>query len=79
MDNIGIYVVSFFLVASNLFWAMLTLKLVNKLMSRSYYEYVQAQKLKRSGDVGFRDNTADVIDPVDEKQAQEINSLLGIV
>ena len=65
-------------VATNVFWSMLTLKLVNKIMSRSYYEYVQAQELKTQKPVSVS-QPEQYIDPGDERQAQDMNSLVGIV
>lgn len=35
-------ILAFLLIASNVFWAWVTNKLVNKLMSRNYFEFKQA-------------------------------------
>lgn len=73
-------VLSLLLVATNLFWAMLTLKLTNKLMSRSYYEYVQAENLKKPPKSNRKKELAEEeFDPIDVKQAQDMNSLMNII
>lgn len=65
------------LLGSNLFWAVMCNRLINKLMSRSYAEYEQAQALRTP-----RAPEHPSVEPIDhdaERQAQEINSILGVV
>lgn len=68
------------LLASNIFWAKICYDLVNKLMSGSYYNYEAAKALKRPRVLKTQvDDDPMVIDPVDLKQAQEMNSLIGVM
>lgn len=64
------------LIASNCYWAYLHYILTNKLMSRNFYEYQQAQALL-SPEVTYT-HPVEHIDPVDERQARDMNSLVGI-
>lgn len=70
---IGILV--FLMLAQNVFWAKVCLNLTNRLMSRSYAELKQAElkPISRPAQVPEEFN-----DPVAERQAQELNSLLGM-
>jgi hypothetical protein len=79
LDLISLIIVSTLFVATNAFWAMLTLKLVNKLMSRSYFEYVQAEALSKPQPVSAHVENSESIDPTDLRQAQDMNSLIGVV
>ena len=59
--------------ASNTFWAVVCLKLTNRLMSRNYHEFVSATKkvVPRK-----RDDAADGPDAFAEAQAEQLNSLM---
>lgn len=65
------------LLASNLFWAVLVNRLLNKLMSRSYAEYEQAQALRIPK--APEHPSVDDVDHDADRQAREINSILGVV
>jgi hypothetical protein len=69
---------SVILVASNVFWARLVKELTAKVMSRSHYEFVQAEKLKEPRPA-VRMSEDDQIHPDDERQAQVLNSFFGVV
>lgn len=64
------------LVAQNVFWAKVVLNLTNRLMSRNYAELRQADAkptiLKPLSD-------EESYDPIAERQAKELNSILGMV
>lgn len=64
------------IVAQNLYWMKICYDLNNKLMSRNYYEYNQAQALKAPSVQKLPD---DDIDYEAERQAREANSLMGVV
>ena len=69
------YVIVALLASSNIFWAVVCLKLTNRLMSRNFGEYVQAlNKPKR-----LKPILEDMSDPVAERHASEMNSIIGIV
>ena len=62
----------------NLYWMKVCYDLNNKLMSRNYYEYNQAQALK----FPKSEQHQAVVEEPDydaERQAREINSLMGVV
>lgn len=62
------------LMATNIFWAYVCLKLTNRLMSRSYHEYAMAEKkpVKRA----VVENSPEV-DEFAESQARQLNALMG--
>lgn len=64
------------LVASNVYWAVTVQKLINKLMSRNYYEYLQAEALKTPSVA--TPPPAPEVDIEDERQARDMNAILGI-
>jgi hypothetical protein len=66
------------LVVQQIFWAKMCSGLLNKLMSRNYYEYAQAQALKYPSAQKLQ-VVDDEVDPEAERQAREINSLMGMV
>lgn len=64
------------MIAQNVFWAVICLKLTNRVMSRNYQEIAQADKKPEP----FRPMIADdEADPVAERQAKELNSIMGVV
>ncbi len=63
------------LVASNAFWAFVCLKLTNRLMSRNYGELLQAQNKP----VRLKPIPEDLSDPVAERHAADMNSLIGLI
>jgi hypothetical protein len=69
---------SVMIVASNVFWARMVKELTAKIMSRSHYEFVQAEKLKVPRPAA-RASEDDSIHPDDERQAQQLNSIFGVV
>lgn len=63
----------FAFLASNIFWAVVCLKLTNRLMSRNYHEFVGATKKvapKKRADID------DGPDAFAEAQAEQLNSLM---
>lgn len=63
------------LIAQNIFWARVVLMLTNRLMSRNYAELKQAEN-KPAAPTLVQD---DGRDPEAERQAQELNSMFGMV
>lgn len=80
IDYFSLGLISFLLLGSNVFWAKHCAKLTDKLMSRDFADYVQAEKYRTTVNKKTSDivNDDDVIDPRDEAQAQQLNSMLGI-
>lgn len=74
---IGILLV--FTLASNVFWALVTFNLMNRLMSKSFGDYVQGKKLAKSKPQTHQHTQDVVIDPEVERQAQELNTLFNMV
>jgi hypothetical protein len=79
VEAFALGILSVMLLASNVFWAKMVAMLTNKIMSRSYYEFRQAEKLK---DPPVRTESKEddyMVDPEDERQAKELNAILNIV
>jgi hypothetical protein len=63
------------LIASNAYWALVCLKLTNRLMSRNYAEYAQsAYRPKPTKPI-----PQDMSDPVAERNAKDMNAMIGIL
>ena len=73
--EISFYAIVALLIGSNIFWAMVCLKLTNRLMSRSYTEFSQATIKPRV----TKPEPLDMSDPVAERNAKDMNALIGIV
>lgn len=72
-----IAVLSCLLIAQNIYWAKVCLNLTNRLMSRNYVEFKQAET-KRT-ELKPKIVQDEYFDPVADRQAQDLNSILGIV
>lgn len=76
IEHVIIGALFFLLVAQNIYWAKVCFGLTNRIMSRNYAELRQAEhkplELKAVPQ-------AEEYDPVAEKQARELNSMLGMV
>lgn len=70
---VGILIV--LMIAQNIFWAKICLKLTNRIMSRNYAELRQAEQTP----VSSRPLQEEEVDLFAEKQARELNSMLGMV
>ncbi len=75
MNEISFYVLVALLIASNSYWALICLKLTNRLMSRNYGELLQAENKP----VRLKPIPEDLSDPVAERHANDMNSLIGLV
>lgn len=63
------------IIGQNVFWAKVCLNLTNRIMSRNYAELTLAEAkptLQRPQEEDFHD-------PIAERQAQDLNSMLGMV
>ena len=70
------YAIAFLLIATNIFWASVCLGLTNRLMSRNFAEFTQVTaKPTRLKPVIEEDG----FDPHAERQAKDLNSMLGMV
>ncbi len=74
MTEVSFYVLVALLIASNSYWAMMCLKLTNRLMSRNYGELLQAENKP----VRLKPVPEDMSDPIAERHANDMNSLIGI-
>lgn len=67
------------LVSSNLFWAIVCHRLINKLMCNNFGEYIQSKSLLKK-EAKIKDPVPE--DPVlikqEERRAEELNTLMGI-
>lgn len=64
--------------ATNVFWLVTVNRLINKMMSRNYGDYVQADKFKRPRIVP---NQAEdpALEMLDKKRANELNQIMGMI
>ncbi len=74
MTEISFYVLVALLLSSNSYWAFVCLKLTNRLMSRNYGELLQAENKP----LRLSPLPEDLSDPVAERHAADMNSLIGI-
>lgn len=63
------------LLTTNIYWAAVCLKLTNRLMSRNYGELIQAERKPAQ----LKPVPEDMSDPIAERHAKEMNSMIGIV
>ena len=79
VEYFALGLLSVLLIGSNVFWAKLVMQLNNRIMSRSYFEFVQTEKLKEQKPPKPESKQDDyMIDPEDERQAKELNALFNI-
>jgi len=69
------YVLVALLIYTNIYWGAVCLKLTNRLMSRNFGEYAQALKKPTR----LKPVPEDMSDPVAERHAKEMNSIVGMV
>lgn len=60
------------------FWSFHMNKLMNKLMSRNYQDYIQGERLRKPTNVSKTPRNSAVIDPIAERNASEANRLLAL-
>lgn len=74
---IGILVV--LMIAQNVYWAKVNYNLINRLMSRNYFEYATAAKQEKIIEPQTHQQFQDeAIDPESDRQAQELNTLFNM-
>lgn len=66
-----------FMIAQDIFWAIICIRLTNRIMSRNYAEVVQADLLKKPAPVKPSEDA--LTDPESERQANELNRLFGVI
>jgi len=69
---------SILLIGSNVFWAKMVFRMSDRLMSRNYFEFTQVEKLKSARPKPETKTEDYMIDPEDERQARELNSMFNI-
>ena len=62
------------LVLTNALWGYICLRLVDRLMSRNYQEFVQGERLRKPTNVSPKPKVA-LVDPIAEDNARQANSL----
>lgn len=70
---IEVYVLSILIILSNCFWAFITHKLLNKVMSRTFWEYQQAKVIPKTEAQALKDALTNV--KVTENYPNELDSL----
>lgn len=65
-----------FFVITQVFWAIVTIRLVNRVMSRDFSEFAQVERFRQARP---KPKAEEVTDGEDQKRAEEINRLMGIV
>lgn len=81
-EIVTLILLAILIVGSNAFWAYTCMQLTNRLMSRNYFEYTQGKvNLKPLRPQTRKQPNEDelVVDPEDDRQARDMNSLMGIV
>lgn len=81
IDWFVIGILTALLLGQQVYWANVVRHLTDKLMSRDYQNYAETKKqFDRKPTLQKTSSLADdVIDPTSEIQAQELNSILGMV
>lgn len=64
------------IVGQNIFWSHICLKLTNRIMSRNYMEVLQGERKPINDAPMIAEDDAD---PIAERQAMELNSIMGVV
>ena len=75
MIEISFYVIVALLIGSNAYWALVCLKLTNRLMSRNFAEYTQAVRPVKA----LKPVPEDMSDPVAERNARDMNAMIGVI
>lgn len=63
---------------TNIFWVFVTMKLLNRLMSRNYTEFVAAEKLSKPKKPQLSPLHIPGPDPYHEQKAKDLNQLMGM-
>ncbi len=74
MNELVLITLVVLLFGSNIFWANMHLKLANRVMSKNYAEFVQATKKPTKPQLV----PEDMSDPLAERHAADMNSLIGV-
>lgn len=78
IEHFALGLLSVLLLGSNVFWAKLVIAMSNRIMSRNYYEFAQSEKLKAQKPAAKSEREPEQTDPEDERQARELNAIMGI-
>jgi hypothetical protein len=79
IEHFTLGILTVLLIGQQVYWARVVLNLTNKLMSRNYSEYVQAEKFKNEPRLRMENKPDDyAIDPEDERKANELNALFAL-
>jgi hypothetical protein len=79
VEHFALGLLSVLLLGSNVFWARAFMSMANRLMSRSYYDFVLTEKAKDQKAVRPESKEDDfLIDPEDERQAAKLNATFGL-
>lgn len=80
LANFTVGFLTVLLFGTQIFWARLALKLTDRVMSRDYNDFVQAESIKTrphiAPKVPLDDDAA--LDPIAEDNARKANALLGL-
>ena len=76
IEHFIIGILTVFLLGQQVYWSLMCSNLVNKIMSRDYQGYVQAGRKPESHQPI---SSEDLGDPIADRQAQELNAIIGIV
>lgn len=80
IDFFIIGVLTVLLLGQHVFWSRTVLQLTNRLMSRNYYDFKQAEQVGKPRPASPSvDPDQLVIDPIDQRQADEMNSIIGVI
>lgn len=80
MQDVTIIMFAGLLVGSNIYWAVVCHRLVNKVMSRNYAEYLQSENVGRPRANKFQQSVEEpAIVKAEQQRAEELNKIMGMI
>lgn len=76
IEHFVIGILTALLIGQQAYWSVVCFKLTNRLMSRDYQGFIQATFKPNKLHQAVSEDSAD---PIADRQAQEMNAILGIV
>lgn len=77
--EVALVVLSLVLIGSNVFWGILVHKMINKVMSRDYGQYVVAENSKKPVMDRKKDMEEDaLVKMMEQQKATELNRIMGM-
>lgn len=77
-ESVVIIILGVVVIGLNVCWAWISMRLIDRLMSRNYQDFALSEKIKTNKPKASLTPNEAVGDPESERQAQELNSLFNI-